>query len=420
MIDKLSRVQWEMGQTLLPEHLIAQEESLLAEAILRFRVIGLPDYGIARLQWNETLLLQGVFAVQSVILIMRSGLLLGIRGNAVVAPYNLNAPGRVHVPVYCHLIENSEACAEDRGQTVISASEGADGMVKRITRQLVLSSEQTHREAIETIKIAEFSKGPDGTWRMSADYIPPLLQVGSSPFLHLELEELHQMLDPFQNKLAQEIAVSYLSGDSMFSAKECLKQTLHMKRFTANLLRQVHIHPYYVYEELKRFYTEVCFYQDAMPEFVGDAYDHDRLGECFQRILQPLSQQLQTVHRKLPYIPFETKEGVTLVTLRSELREAKEVYFLIQKPHVNVKAMLEGFKMASLPRLPIVHKLALQGILMKRIDRPPFQHRFGPEVDFYLLLEGDEWDQALRDLSLSFYDSPRLQDLRFYLYWRMD
>jgi len=228
------------------------------------------------------------------------------------------------------------------------------------------------------------------------------------------------MLDPFQNKLAQEIAVSYLSGDSMFSAKECLKRTLHMKRFTANLLAQVHLHPYYVYEELKRFYTEVCFHHDTMPEFVTDSYDHDRLGECFQKILEPLKQQLQMVHRKSPYIPFEIRNGVGSVTLPSDLREAREVYFLIQKPHVNARVVLEGFKMASLPRLPIVHKLALLGIPMKRIDRPPFQHRFGPEVDFYIIQEGDEWDQALRDLSLGFYDSPGLQGLRFYLYWRMD
>jgi type VI secretion system protein ImpJ len=408
-----------MGQTLLPEHLVAQEESLAAEGILRFRTMGLPDYGIARLQWNETLLLQGVFAIQSMILVMRSGLLLSIRDNAVVAPFNLNTPGSVLVPVYCHLLSGDEPAAGS-ARAVFTAEDATNGTVKRITWQLALSSEQTHRAAIETIKIAELTKSPDGAWKPSSAYVPPLLQVGASPFLCSELEELNQMLDPFQNKLAQEIAVSYLSGDSMFSAKECMKRTLHMKRFTANLLAQVHLHPYFVYEELKRFYTEVCFYQDTMPEFATDTYDHDRLGDCFQRVLGPLRQQLQMVHRKLPYIPFEAKDGVFGVALPFDVREAKEVYFLVQKPHVNMKAMLEGFKMAGIPRLPIVHKLALLGIPLKRIDRPPFQHRFGPEVDFYLISEGDEWDQALRDLSLSFYDSPQFQGLRFYLYWRMD
>lgn len=420
MIDKLGRVQWEMGQTLLPEHLAAQEDALAAEAVLRFRAIGLPDYGVARLQWNETLLLQGVFAIQGMVLILRSGQLLSVRENAVVSPFNLNASGSVRVPVYCHLINGGGGAEEEPEQAPFSAAGSPEGMVKHIVHRLVLTSEQTHREAIETIKIAEFVKSLDGEWKIAADFIPPLLQVGSSPFLCTELEELNQMLDPFQTKLAQEIAVSYLSGDTMFRAKQCLKWTLHMRRFTANLMAQVHLHPYYVYEDLKRFYTEVCFYQDTMPQFIADSYDHDRLGDCFQRIFEPLRQELQMVQRKSPYIPFESKEGLFSAALPPELREAKEVYFLVQKPHVNVKATLEGFKMASIPRLPVVHKLALQGTPLKRIDRPPFQHRFGPEVDFYLIVEGDEWDQALRDLSLGFYDSALLQGLRFYLFWRMN
>jgi len=45
MTDKLARVRWEMGQTLLPENFLAQEESLIADTILRFRMSGLPAYG---------------------------------------------------------------------------------------------------------------------------------------------------------------------------------------------------------------------------------------------------------------------------------------------------------------------------------------------------------------------------------------
>ena len=418
-MDKMGRVQWEMGQALLPEHLVAQEDALAAEAALRFRAVGLPDYGIAGLQWNETLLVQGVLAVQNMILILRSGQLLGVRENAVVAPFNLNVSGSARVPVYCHWL-NGNACAPVPDQNAASAAGGSNGTVKRIVLQLVLNSEQAHPDAIETIKIAEFVKSPDGVWKLAPDYVPPLLRVGSSPFLCAQLEELNQMLDPFQTKLSQEIAVSYLSGDSMYSAKQCLKWALHIKRFTANLLGQIHLHPYFVYEELKRFYTEVCFYQETMPQFMEDPYDHDRLGECFQRILGPLRHELQMVHQKSPYIPFDLKDGMYSVTLPDKLREAREVYFLVQKPHVNVKVVLEGFKMASVPRLPVVHKLALQGVPLKRVDRPPFQHRFGPEVDFHMIVEGDEWDQALRDLSLSFYESAQLQGLKFYLYWRMN
>lgn len=419
MADKLARVRWEMGQTLLPEHLVALEDSLLADTIMRFRLMGLPDYGIARLKWNDTLLLEGVLSIQSMTLVMPSGALVNVRANAVIAPFNLNTPGTVSVSVYCHML-SSTSPMERVGSPASGASEDEEGGIRRLVWQLALSTEQVHPDALETLKLAEFVKSPEGAWKPSNDYIPPMVQMGMSPFLISELEELSQVLDLFQHKLGQEIATSYLSGDTMFSCKECLKETLNIQRFIGNLLSQVHLHPYFVYEKLKSFYTEVCFYRDTTPEYVTEAYNHDQLASCFERILLPLRQQIQLIQSKLPYMPFECKDGLYRVALPSGLREAKEVYFLVQKSHVNIRANLESFKMASIPRLPLIHKLALLGVPLKKMERPPFQHRFGPEVDFYLIVGGDEWDQALRDLSLSFYDSPQYQELRFYLYWRMD
>ena len=64
MDDKLARVCWKMGQTLLPEHLTAMEDSLLANTVQRFRMQGLPAYGVGKLVLNETLLGEGIFSVQ--------------------------------------------------------------------------------------------------------------------------------------------------------------------------------------------------------------------------------------------------------------------------------------------------------------------------------------------------------------------
>jgi len=79
---------------------------------------------------------------------------------------------------------------------------------------------------------------------------------------------------------------------------------------------------------------------------------------------------------------------------------------------------MEGVKLASRARLPIVHSLALQGIPFRKIERPPFQHGFGSEVEFYLLREGEEWDHALREGAVAFFDSPALANAKAYLYWR--
>ena len=41
-----------------------------------------------------------------------------------------------------------------------------------------------------------------------------------------------------------------------------------------------------------------------------------------------------------------------------------------------------------------------------------------PEVDFFQLSFGDEWDKALREGSLAFYETPGLAGAKAFLFWR--
>ena len=62
---KLARVRWQVGQTLLPEHFRAQDESLSAEARLHGELSGLPQVGIASLVWSEAMLAEGSLSLPS-------------------------------------------------------------------------------------------------------------------------------------------------------------------------------------------------------------------------------------------------------------------------------------------------------------------------------------------------------------------
>ncbi len=413
MAGKLSRVRWQMGQTLLPEHFQAQEEALLAETNMRFRMSGIPAYGVAALKWNETLISEGVFSIQAMALVMPSGLLLDVPGNATASPLNLNIPGTVKVPVYCHVVGESSP-GEESGE---SGETQEEGTVARAVYQLVLSSEQSQPGAFETIKLAEFEKDPEGTWMLSQSFIPPLLQVGTSPFLMTEFDQFGDALELFQYNLALD-AASYLSGAGLFRVEQCLKSVYQTQRFLANLRFQVHMHPYYVYEALKSFYIEVCFYKSVVPEHFASPYKHDELATCFQEILGPLQDQMKLVEVESPYLPFLFRDGLYQIQLPPEMRKAKEVYLLVQKSQVSKVVSLEDIKLASISRIPLVHRLALQGIPLEKVDQPSFQHSFGPEVDFFRIIQGEEWDHALSELSLSFYDQPQLKEMDFYIYRR--
>jgi len=403
-----------MGQTLLPEHLRGLEESMLADSALRFSLSGLPGYGLYGLRWNETLLSEGVLSLETMTLALPSGLLLELKGNAQVAPLNLNIPGATLVPVYLHVRGLAEATGErGAGQQTIERDN-----VKCWLWPLELTTEQENPDTLESFRLAEFEKQPDGPWRLSTRYIPPLLCLGPLPFLKDDLTELGQRLESYHYQLTQEIAAIYLSGADLVNAKLCLKSVVQMQRFVANLHSEIFPHPYLVYEELKRFYVDLCFYHNHTPQFATAAYRHGQLAEVFHEVLGPLSDQLQLNPSRSPYLPLTISEGIVRASLPTSIREAKEVYLLLQKGQVTKTVSLEGLKIAAVTRLNVVHKFFLQGVPCKRIERPPFQHSFGPEVDIYQLGEGEEWDHALRELALGFYADPKWAEEKFFLYWR--
>ncbi|OPY79278.1 MAG: hypothetical protein A4E70_02170 [Syntrophus sp. PtaU1.Bin005] len=96
------------------------------------------------------------------------------------------------------------------------------------------------------------------------------------------------------------------------------------------------------------------------------------------------------------------------------------MYLLAQKDRVISRLSLDEVKLACLSRLPVVHKMALQGVPFKKVEHPSFQHSFGAEVEFYQLKEGEEWDNALNEKVVAFYNRPELKDTAFYIFWRIE
>ncbi len=412
MDDRLANVSWEMGQTLLPEHLCAQQDSILANMAQRFDMYGLPFYGVGKLKLNETLLSEGIFSVQEMSLVMSSGLLLDLPGNSVLSPFNLNVSGTTSVAVYLHVLKQ----AQPEGKMSEGWQEQTNLNIPRVIYSLVLSSEQVYPDITETIKLAEFDKSPEGIWQLSLSFIPPLLQVGRSPFLKKPLAELAESLELFQYNLSMDVA-SALSGDILFSVKQCLKSVFKARRFLANLATQVHLHPYYLYEMLYILYADVCFYRNLTPDNICAAYEHSQLS-TLKDLIETLNEQMRLVRSRPPYLPFELKDNVYQIKLPQEIRQAAYVYLLIQKDQVVADINIENFKLAGLSRLSLIHQMALHGIPLKKVERPPFQHSFGAEVEFYLFKEGEEWDHALNEMAVAFYDRSELKNTSFYLYWR--
>jgi type VI secretion system protein ImpJ len=416
MIEKLSRVYWQLGQPLLPEHFFTQEEAILADSEYRFRMGGLPHHGVAELEWRNSLLDDEVLSLSKLSLKTPSGLLLAIPGNAKLAsPLNLQSVGSTKVQVYCHVTKVHEVGNDMQENLGADESE----LISRAVYELHLSSEAGFQGAFESIKLIEFNKGVETNWELSKSFIPPLLLVGPSPFLRNPLKDLQQQLDIFREKLINETA-STISAENLLSAKSCLEQVFSMQRLLLNLNNQIHLHPYVIYEKLLDFYSSVCTYQNTPPLLVSTlVYQHENLAEIFKKIITNLLGELKSGKSRVPYLPFESENGRYTCALPQEVREASAAYLLIQKSHIQSTFDVGNIKLSSPSRSPLVHKLALPGIPFKKVTQLPFQHSFGAEVDFYEVNLGEEWDYTLKELAVVFYMTAEVEGITPYLYWRL-
>ncbi len=411
---KLARVDWRMGQALLPEHLQAQEEALLANVEIRMASFPAPLYGISELSWNDELLKTGVLSLTSATLLMPSGCLVNIPGNAVSAPYDLDLLGVSNVAVFCHLLgQGDDASASDGGWRA-----ELQAHVPRITYQLVLSSEQSQSGALSSLRLADFEKVPDGAWKLSTTYVPPLSRLATSPFLMAELNEVRASIKSFSYRLLENTD-SAPDGAGSFASKDCLFVVFRVQRMLDDLLGEIKLHPYYVYEALRDLYVAVSLYSQCVPDRASRPYAHEDLAGCFEEVLSALGDHLATSSHAAPYVSFVQHDGVLQADIPEVVRSARQVFLLVQKGSATQTIELGDLKLASPSRLAMVHRMALDGIPARPAARPPVAQTFGPEIEFFELGREDEWERALRQAVVGFYASQEITDAgyRFFLYW---
>ncbi|HET9953277.1 MAG TPA: hypothetical protein VFQ61_02170, partial [Polyangiaceae bacterium] len=123
---------------------------------------------------------------------------------------------------------------------------------------------------------------------------------------------------------------------------------------------------------------------------------------------------------EVPYVEFARKEGLLYCDIDKNVKRAKHVFLLIQKPSVAAKVELSRTKLSSPSRLHAVHERSLTGIPISRIERPPFAQSLSSAVEIYGLSYGQEWDFAVSEGRVVMFDSPVLDGCRVYLYSRVE
>jgi type VI secretion system protein ImpJ len=408
-----SRVLWQMGQALLPEHFYAQEQSLREELNLRARLLRAPYWGVGSLAWDGFQLLRGIVSVQELTLILPSGALVDVPGNTAPAFVNLKAAGR-RAEVYVHLQGGFDTVS------LGARGEPAEEGIERIVQKIELSTSPFSDTSAQSFKLAEFESGPDGAWSLLDDYVPPLLQVGASPFLESHRRRAEGLSRALRQSLVDEIHERYLAAEGNATGRMALRGLFALQGLLADLNGGVLPHPYELFAALRALHVDVCLHRDVSPSEAERPYDHEDLAGCFSALIGRLEDQAQIGRSAVPYVEFVRRDGLLVCELGREVRRAKSVFWLVQKPQTSAKPELGRVKLAAESRLQTVYERALRGIPFRRLEEPPFQHGLASTVEFYAVSPGEEWDYAVREGKVALFDDLPLQGLRFFLYWRSE
>jgi len=411
-VELLKRVSWKVGQPLLPHHLVAQENYLVAHTNASLKHVGLPIYGIGALKWDDTLLEQGIVSITELSVVFAVGSLVNVPGNGTVRTFDLNNTGKNRVTLYLHLLSS-----ENEKEEFLDSGMEHERIIFAIN-DLELSDDQNAPLVKAALKLAELEKDLENRWKLCGGYIPPLMSVQGNPFLNSVLIELKTKLEQFQSSIEMVTVEGEDSEGNTLEMSLCLLEVAKMRRLLLNIDHHVATHPYYLYEAFSQYLDTIALFYNNKTNFKLVPYQHEKLGPLFKMMVEALS--LESIsNQQISHLEFEKKDRCYVSEkLPLELQDAKEIYLILQKVETTGNPNVEGAKLSAYSRLMNTVIFGVQGIPIVRIERAPFNHSFSKRANIYTVEKGVELGYALKEGRLAFDYKGDTKDIQAYLYWR--
>jgi type VI secretion system protein ImpJ len=427
--ETLAPVKWEMGQPLLPQHLHAQEQSLLADTSLRFQVSGLPSYGVCRFNWDAAILTQGCLQITELRLLNQGCTrMIDYPGNAKIISPPLELEKHHQPQVLYYIFEESLS-------TQLKMDSYAENLTEKINRRMfkiVLSCDHHFPEEYDALlkqhKLLEqgtlgvFEKNNQGEWRLTDSIIPPLMQIGASPYLSRPLKQLRTLARRFRVSLTQKYSPQNLPRAHIHDVKLCLNSLQTTLRLLENInfwdvaQGELQIHPYYLYESLQKLLSDITLFRGEWPEKEPVIYKHNQLHQVFKKIFQQLLPRLKMEKESVQSIELILEDGIYSCTIPNETTEKDDFYLVITDGGRNKVEINELPKASAKQRLQALNDYSLKGVELITIKQPALGYEFGPNFQCFKLGGGSERQAIQREKSFAFYAQSALKPFNFYLY----
>lgn len=400
-----------MGQPLLPHHLLALEESVLAYARTQTGGIVLPDSGIAHLEWDPNLLSQGMVSINHLIVQFPSGQRVDTNDNGMINTFDFNQLSEVKVQLYLHLMRERHSKEIESDQT--------GERIRYGIYELVLSEKGSLQGSVASMKFGLFEKNLESQWVFDEEEQPPFVDVGHNPFFAPILDSLLTQLSKYEQRLKQQ-QVPYATQQRLeMKTRLCLRELFNLRRLLHNVKREVAFHPYFLYEAICSFNDMIALIAHDKHDIPSLHYTHDRPGTLFKGLQEDMAKRLDIQTDRYSSVQFEKKNQFYVIQrLPSEVFDVKRVYLIIQPIKRTHHEKIEGVKIGSLSRLPNIVNLALGGVQLKPCEHSVFNNNFSADAHVYEIQKDKEWMFIEEERGLGLSLQGGIRDVQAFIYWR--
>ncbi len=400
-MSRYRKVIWNEGMLLTPHHF--QQWDNYHEALLNSRVDSLFvfNYGILDLQLSQEAIANGRFQITVCRAVMPDGLIVNIPetdAEPVARPISEHfSPEReslgVHLAIPAQRFGSANFQANGAPESIKFRFLQEGALVKDETTgtneqaiafakpNLRIIFDDELRDGFVSLKIAELERTATGKFKVSQNYIPPLLAVGASQWLTNMLRQLVEVLITKSSTLSEQKRQSRVSVADFTTSEVAAFWLLHTVNSAIPTLthyfRLPLLHPERLYLKMAELLGELMTFSTELHPKDIVRYDHNDLFYTFSNLSARLRDLLETVipSRCVP-IPLE-KVSPTLYVGRVEddrlLSEA--AFYLAVRAQIPEARIIEEIprvlKIASHDVIDTVVGRALPGVILIHTNPPP-------------------------------------------------
>lgn len=459
-MDFAKPVFWHEGLFLRPQHF--QRQELYYQKQLK-QIAGLQNpygWGVISTSINNFRLTSFIFELESADLIFQDGTIVNYPHDSVLESRSFESawtPGSPSLSVFVGLrnldlrggnlsgspLYGSEVEAEKykKKRFMVEESEllTSDLFCKdsqdeisylKYDLQLFFGEEAENASNYHLIKIAEISRSGNEI-SLSTDYIPPLLNLKSSPLFEKTVTSLNEKLRIKQGELIRWYRgsrkvdmVMDKSSDHMIPVLQTLSRYIPQLQ---NYIQYGKVSPFQVHQTLLQLVGELSIYSDETdysvsssnraPDPVIREYMHENLHGCINWAIRQIDALLVDLFEQPDFSEVLHFDGTYYSSMLStRMLSGKNQYYLAISSAISTDLLISLIesksKLSSREVVPLLLARSLAGVKLTFDPAPPAaMKRYANTVYFLLDADGDAWDAIRENTNIALFCEKVPDDL---------